>query len=186
LNPAKMQNIPEIPCSVPLHPLTSTHSIPRRSRIKKPRERLAHRRIVVHDKHGRLIRTAGRFCRRIVLPYHAAPHRESADPLRSLAETGVIVRAEAINAADIPQGTPQAAFEAPTTGESGTARRHSSATGQSAPPARSVGVVAYSTITDAATTIRLKRQPIPRWRQIAITSREWPKSDGNILTETAR
>src|SRR5215468_4427077 len=31
LNPAKMQNIPEIPCSVPLHPLTSTHSIPRRS-----------------------------------------------------------------------------------------------------------------------------------------------------------
>src|SRR6201987_2961064 len=31
LNPAKMQNIPEIPRSVPLQPLKSTHSIPRRS-----------------------------------------------------------------------------------------------------------------------------------------------------------
>src|SRR5262249_8265971 len=35
LNPAKMQNIPEIPRSVPLQPLKSTHSIPRRSRIRK-------------------------------------------------------------------------------------------------------------------------------------------------------
>src|SRR5215470_18963086 len=34
LNPAKMQNIPEIPRSVPLQPLKSTHSIPRRSHFE--------------------------------------------------------------------------------------------------------------------------------------------------------
>jgi hypothetical protein len=34
LNPAKMQNIPEIPCSVTLQALKSAHSIPRRPRIE--------------------------------------------------------------------------------------------------------------------------------------------------------
>src|SRR6516162_7255326 len=33
LNPAKMQNIPEIPRPVPLQALKSTHSIPRRPKI---------------------------------------------------------------------------------------------------------------------------------------------------------
>jgi hypothetical protein len=46
-------------------------------------------------------------------------------------------------------------------GESRATRCHSSATGQSAPLIRSVGVLAYSTIPDAATTIRYDKQPIP-------------------------
>ena len=87
-------------------------------------------------------------------------------------ETSVIARAEPIHAADIQQETPRAEFKAPTTGESRAARRHSSATGRPVPLARSVGVLAYSTIPDAATTIRYDKQPIPRWRQIANTSRD--------------
>src|SRR5262245_12060349 len=57
LNPAKMQNIPEIPRPVPLQALKSTHSIPRRALILGARQKLSRettRRITIetHDVRG--------------------------------------------------------------------------------------------------------------------------------------